>query len=130
MVLRNETRSMVICGQVGEARSFWAKFRGLMGRASLDADEGLWFPGTTSIHMFFMRFAVDCLFLSAPDATGRRRVVSVRRSLPPWTGIVMPVRGADGLVELAAGVLARTGTDVGDEVSLAVPRDAPDATHR
>jgi uncharacterized membrane protein (UPF0127 family) len=119
MVLRNETRSTVICGRVSEARSFWAKFRGLMGRASLGSDQGVWFPGTTSIHMFFMRFAIDCLFLSAPDPAGRRRVVAVRTSLPPWRGIVMPVRGADGLVELPAGVVAGTATQVGDEVSLA-----------
>jgi uncharacterized membrane protein (UPF0127 family) len=114
---------MVIAGRVGEARSFWQTFRGLMGRASLDPDEGLWFPGTTSIHMFFMRFAIDCLFVASPDASGRRRVVAVRGSVPPWRGIVLPVRGADGVVELAAGVLARTGTVVGDEVSVNPPGD-------
>jgi uncharacterized membrane protein (UPF0127 family) len=119
-MLRNETRSLVICERVVEARSFWAKFRGLMGRASLEPAEGLWFAGTTSIHMFFMRFAIDCLFLARPDpgSEDRRTVVAVRRALPPWRGIVMPVRGADGVVELAAGVLAATGTQVGDVVTL------------
>lgn len=118
-MLRNETRSLVICERVDEARSFWATFRGLMGRASLDPADGLWFPGTSSIHMFFMRFAIDCLFLSKADAAdGGRRVVAIRRALPPWRGIVMPVHGADGVVELAAGVLATTGTEVGDVVSL------------
>ena len=119
-MLRNETRSAVICERVVEARSFWAKFRGLMGRSSLDPAEGLWFAGTTSIHMFFMRFAIDCLFLSRaePGSGGQRQVVAVRRALPPWRGIVMPVRGADGVVELAAGVLAASGTQVGDTVTL------------
>ena len=118
MVLRNETRSTVVAGRVVEARSFWATFRGLMGRASLGDGEGLWLAGTSSIHMMFMRFPIDCLFLSAADAAGRRKVVAVRRSLPRWRGIVMPVRGADGVVELAAGVLAATATDVGDEVTF------------
>jgi uncharacterized membrane protein (UPF0127 family) len=44
--------------------------------------------------------------------------VAVRHALPPWRGIVMPIRGADGVVELPAGTLVRSGTNVGDLVTL------------
>ena len=99
------------------AGSFWARFRGLMGRSALDPGEGL-FLATTSIHMFFMRFAIDALFVG--EATGadgeERAVVAVRHSLRPWRGLVMPVRGAAGVVEVAAGILAAAGVEVGDRL--------------
>ena len=42
-----------------------------MGRASLAPDEGLYLP-VNSIHMLFMRFAIDALFVGAADSAGRR----------------------------------------------------------
>ena len=105
----------VICRRLVLGESFGQRFMGLMGRASMDDDEGLYLP-TSSIHMMFMRFPIDALFLSAPDAAGSRRVVDTRSYLPPWRGIVMPVRGAQGVVELPAGTLARHGVGPDDEV--------------
>jgi uncharacterized membrane protein (UPF0127 family) len=110
----------VIAGEVHFARSFWQRFRGLMGRASLAEGEGLWIP-EASIHMFFMRFPIDALFLSAADETGDRTIVACRPSLRPWVGIVMPVKGAEGVVELADGTIGRTGIQVGDKLKLEEP---------
>ena len=67
---------------------------GLMGRRTVGADEGLLLPGTSSIHMFFMRTAIDCLFLAPPDGEGQQRVVDLRRPLRPGLGVVWYVRGA------------------------------------
>lgn len=99
------------------ARSFWGRFRGLMGHATLAADEGLYLP-VNSIHMLFMRFPIDALFLDAPDDEGLQRVVATRPGLRPWTGIVLPVRGAAGVVELPAGAIERAGLVAGDAVRL------------
>ncbi len=85
-----------------------------MGRSSWRPDDGLWLPGTNGIHMLFMRFPIDCTFLGPADADGARRVVDVRRSLPPWRGVVWRVRGAKGVIELPAGSVERSGTRVGD----------------
>jgi uncharacterized membrane protein (UPF0127 family) len=68
--------------------------------------------------MFFMRFAIDCVFLSAPVADGSQKVVAVRERLAPWRGIVWWVRGAHGAVELAAGSAAAAGLRKGDYVRL------------
>jgi uncharacterized membrane protein (UPF0127 family) len=111
----------VVAERVATAGSLWARFRGLMGRASLDRDDALWLPGTNGIHMLFMRFAIDCAFLGAPDAEGAMPVLSTRSSLQPWTGIVWFVKGAAGVVELPEGSLARTGTTVGDRLTLGTP---------
>ncbi len=107
----------VICERMDLGQSFLERFRGLMGRASLDDGEGLYLA-SNSIHMFFMRFPIDALFVSAADVDGRRRVVDTRPDLPPWRGLVMPVRGAEGVVEMPAGTLARMGIGVGDEVTF------------
>ena len=96
--------------QVEVADSFGARFRGLMGRSSLPPGGGLWLTGTSNIHMFFMRFPIDAIFLGRPAADGGRRVVAVHAGLRPWTGIVWYARGADGCLELPAGSAAASGT--------------------
>ena len=104
--------------RVAVAGSFMARFRGLMGRAALGPDEGLFLPGTNSIHMLFMRFPIDCLFLGAPRPDGTREIVGTREGLAPWRGVVWWVRGARGAVEVPAGTLAVTGLRRGDYVRL------------
>lgn len=106
-----------VTARVRLANGFWGRFRGLMGHPGLAADEGLYLA-TNSIHMLFMRFPIDALFLGAPDADGHRRVVAIRQSLRPWTGIVWYVRGAAAVVELPAGTIAGTDLRVGSHVTL------------
>jgi len=113
----NVTRDSVVAAELEPARSFWAKFMGLMGRRSLPPATGLWLPGTNNIHMMFMRFPIDCIFLARPDQGGRR-VVSVRRGLRPWIGVVWYARGADGVLELPVGTLDASRTSVGDVIRL------------
>jgi uncharacterized membrane protein (UPF0127 family) len=116
---RNETRGTVLAQSVETAGSLWARFLGLMGRRSLPAGHGLWLTGTNGIHMFFMRFPIDAVFLGRPAAAdGSRPVLAVRRSLRPWTGIVPLVRGAAGVLELPTGTIDASGTVVGDVVLL------------
>ena len=114
----NVTRGLPIAERLEIGESFWARFRGLMGRASLPEGAGLWLPGSPSIHMLFMRFPIDCVFLGHPDADGRRPVVGLRRALRPWTGVVWWVRGGQGVVELPVGAIERSATETGDLVSL------------
>ena len=70
-----------------------------MGRRELPAGRGLWIEPCNSIHMFFMRFAIDVLFL---DREGRVKKVMLR--LRPWR-ISPIVFGARTVVELPAGLL-------------------------
>jgi uncharacterized protein len=108
----------VAISQIERADSFGARFMGLMGRRSVGADEGLLLPGTSSIHMFFMRTAIDCLFLAAPDGEGQQRVVDLRQRLRPWLGVVWWTRGARDCVELAPGAIERIGLPRGALVRL------------
>ena len=92
---------------------------GLMGRASLRAGAGLWLPDSNGIHMMFMRFPIDAIFVGKPSADGASRpVISVHEALPTWRGLVPLVRGAHGVLELPTGTIASTGTVVGDRIAL------------
>ena len=88
---------------VDVAGSFGARLRGLMGRPALADGQGLYLPGTNSIHMLFMRFGIDCVFVGPRQADGRYRVLAVYPNLRPWRGVVWWVRGARGALELPAG---------------------------
>jgi uncharacterized membrane protein (UPF0127 family) len=61
--------------------------------------------------MWFMRFAIDAVFLDADD-----RVLRVAADLRPWR--VAGCRGARAVVELAAGECARVGLREGDTLVL------------
>jgi hypothetical protein len=120
LVARNVTRSTVLAERLEPAESLWAKFLGLMGRDALPAGAGLWLPESNGIHMMFMRFAIDCVFVGRPLASenSARPVVAVRRGLHPWTGVVWLIRGAHGVLELPVGAIDASGTAVGDLVML------------
>jgi hypothetical protein len=113
--LRRVDDDAVICDELVIGSSFRQRFMGLMGRAAMPPGQGLYLPAN-SIHMMFMRFPIDALFVSKEAADGHRSVISTRPDLPTWRGIVMPVRGAEGVVEMPAGTLARKGVAEGDEV--------------
>jgi hypothetical protein len=90
----------LIAAEVEVAKSSWARFMGLMGRSSMPAGSALWIEPCNSIHMFFMGFAIDVLFLDR-----QMRVKKVMLNLKPWR--VSPiVFGARTTVELPAGTLA------------------------
>jgi uncharacterized protein len=86
--------------------------KGLLGRDALAAGEGLLLSDPTgSIHMFFMRFAIDAVFL-----TKDLEVVKVVGHLKPWR--VARARRAKRILELGAGEAARLGIAVGDRLVL------------
>ncbi len=83
--------------------------RGLLGRSSLDPEEGMLFRPAGSIHMFFMRFPIDAVFCDR-----ELRVLDVRRHLRP--GQTAGRKGAKVVIELAAGAAA--GIEPGDRLVL------------
>ena len=118
LTARNLTRATVLADEVESADSLWAKFMGLMGRRSLADGAGLWLPASNGIHMMFMRFPIDAVFVGKPDADGARPVVSVHERLAAWRGLVPLVRHAHGVLELPIGTIAASSTAIGDRIAL------------
>ena len=87
----------------------WSRMRGLLGRASLEPGEAMLFRPAGSIHMFFMRFAIDAVFCDLELV-----VLDVVPSLRPWR--MASRRGAKVVIELAEG--AATGIRPGDSLAL------------
>lgn len=118
LVASNVTRSTVLADRLESADSLRAKFMGLMGRESLPAGGGLWLPDSNGIHMMFMHFPIDCVFVGRPNGDDERTVVAVRRAVRPWVGVIWYVRGAHGVLELPVGTLDASSTAVGDRIRL------------
>ena len=103
--------SSVVCERCVVAATPWRRMKGLLGRASLDDGEGLLIRSSASIHMFFMRFPIDAVFLDENLVV--RKVV---RGLKPWR--IAAARGAKSVVELPAGAATRAGVKAGDRLAL------------
>jgi uncharacterized protein len=115
---RNVSRGTELAAALESADGLWGKFMGLMGRPSLAAGHGLWLPDSNGIHMMFMRFPIDAVFVAGADAQGERVVLSIHRRLPAWRGLVPFVRRAKGVLELPVGTIDESATMVGDRVVI------------
>jgi uncharacterized membrane protein (UPF0127 family) len=100
----------IVCERCWLATSPLARARGLLGRSSLEAGEGMLFRPAGSIHMFFMRFAIDAIFCDSELV-----VLDVTRGLRPWR--IAGARGAKVVIELGEG--AASGVSAGDRLVLA-----------
>lgn len=111
-VVRNVTRATTVADRVDWAGDSESRRRGLLGRETLPAGEGVYLVPCQWIHMFGMRFPIDVAFLSSSG-----RVLAVHERLRPWR-LSRPVLRAEGALELPAGTLRSTGTRVGDVLEL------------
>lgn len=103
------TRGTVVATQAVAATSFWWRFRGLMFRRGFAGFDGLWLSPTASIHMFWVFFAIDVIWLDRD-----LRVLKVTPALKPWR--LDAARGARSAVELPVGALATAGVATGDQL--------------
>jgi uncharacterized membrane protein (UPF0127 family) len=83
------------------ADSFSSRFKGLMFRKEPLKDEALWLLSCNSIHMFFMRFPIDVIFLDKQLC-----IVKTVEDIRPWS-LVLPVRGAHSCLELPVGTVQK-----------------------
>jgi uncharacterized membrane protein (UPF0127 family) len=109
-VVRRE-QAGIVCEHCVVADSPWPRMKGLLGRRELPDGEGILIRPCSSIHMFFMRFAIDAVFLDRDQ-----RVVKIARNLRPWR--IAAARGARAVLELPAGACERRGVHVGDLLSV------------
>jgi uncharacterized membrane protein (UPF0127 family) len=99
----------IVCTHCGLAMSPFARMKGLLGRAGLDPGEGMLFRPAGSIHMLFMRFAIDAIFCD-----GDLVVIDVARGLRPWR--MAARKGAKVVIEVAEH--AADGVAAGDRLVL------------
>lgn len=110
MKAHNVTRNQTLIEQGRIADNAWTRLRGLIGHRPLEAGEGLMIKPCNSVHMFFMRFPIDVVYVSDSG-----EVVGLAPELRPYQ-IGPIVREASFVLELPAGTIEDTATQLGDRV--------------
>ncbi|KKK36615.1 hypothetical protein WQ57_18370 [Mesobacillus campisalis] len=94
------------------ADSFLMRLKGLMFRRDPLVEEGLWITPCNSIHMFFMKFAIDAVFINKDG-----RIIKKVENLQPWK-VIKPVPEAYSVVELPAGAARKLKLEKGDFITF------------
>lgn len=111
--VHNVTRGTTVATDVRVARSMLARGRGLMFEPGLAPGAGMLIEPCGSIHMFFMRFALDVLYVDRDD-----RVVRAQRAIKPWRIGPLHTRGARYVIELPVGTIDVSHSEVGDQLRI------------
>ncbi len=89
------------------ADSFFSRLAGLMFQKKLSQGTGLLLAPCNSVHMCFMRFAIDVVYLDK-----NYQILKVVKNLKPWVGLSMCSK-AWATLEMIAGEAERCGLEVG-----------------
>ena len=111
-VLRSAGPARILAHRVQRAQTWWDRCVGLIPRAEIDTDEGMWFSDCSAIHTFFMRAKIDVLFL---DEHGR--IIEMRAGVPPNRPAVT-CSAAKHVVELGAGAIEKQRIRLGERIRL------------
>ncbi|MFZ5640014.1 MAG: DUF192 domain-containing protein [Bacillota bacterium] len=112
MHIINRTRGVALAREGCLAGTWWARLKGLLGRSNLKPGEGLVLTPCNAIHTCFMRFSIDAVFIN-----DHGRVLRIYDTMAPFR-FSARVKEASRVVELPAGTLRMTGTQVGDVLEI------------
>jgi len=107
----NATRQVELAYRVDVADNGRKRRKGLLGRESLAAGEGMWIVPCEAVHTLGMRFAIDLVYLDRNNM-----VMKIRHGVPPWR--MSACFSAHSVLELASGSVRRTGTMPGDRLEI------------
>ena len=113
MKIRNLTRQTTLATKACRADSWHSRLMGLMFQKELPQEGGLLLVPEGSIHTFFMRFPIDVLYLSRDW-----EVLRADNEMPPYRLGPVFTRGCHAILELPAGTIASTQTEVGDQLEI------------
>jgi hypothetical protein len=111
VLVRNQTRDTVLARAAEVADTSAKRRTGLLKHERLAPGEGLWIDPCESVHTFFMKFPIDLVYLDK-----HHKVRKVRSAVPPWR--LSACLLAHSVLELPAGTVQQSGTQVGDELAI------------
>lgn len=94
------------------ANTAFKRLRGLLGRAALSPQEALWLRPCNSVHTWWMRFAIDVIFLDR-----ELRIVRLVENLRPFR-LTRPNWQAASVIEMAAHSITRLNLQVGEQLRV------------
>lgn len=112
MQIVNVSRDQNLAVEAKVAGTFWTRLVGLLNRSEFGMGEGLVIKPCNSVHTYFMRFPIDVAFLDS-----KYQIVHIIENMTPFHfGPI--VKSAAFVVELPAGVVRLTNTQIGDELKF------------
>ena len=111
LVIRNITKQTMVADRALLANTSETRRRGLLRHERLEDGEGLLITPCEGVHTFGMKFPIDVLYLS------KQRVVLKIRAEMPRRRMSFCLR-AHSVLELPAGMAARTRTEAGDQLTV------------
>jgi hypothetical protein len=112
MKIINQSRNTIIADHVIMAQTISSRMVGLLNRSSLNEREALIITKCRSIHMFFMRFAIDAIFVDKNNI-----VVGLVDNIKPFQ--LSPIFfKASYVIEAPAQTIFRTKTCLGDKLEI------------
>ena len=112
MLIKNLTQNTLLASNASLADSFISRMKGLLGRECLPEGEALIITYCQSIHMVFMRFAIDVIFMDKSN-----RVIGLCSNIKPYR--FSPIFWASCCaIELPAGSIKKTNTALGDQIQM------------
>jgi len=109
----HERTGTVLAEQLEMPGTMFGRGLGLMFRRTLPPGRGMWLIPCNGIHMMFMNFPIDAVFLDRSE-----RVKKVYRRLPAWWGIVLLEWGAHSVLELPPDSTAGIDLVRGDQIVI------------
>ena len=108
---RNLTRGTSLGSRIDLAETSAARQIGLLKHNCLETGCGLWIVPCESIHMFFMKFPIDVVYVDR-----KHRVRKLVENLRPWR--VSACLSAHSVVELPVGAIRESATEKGDQLEF------------
>ena len=112
LIAKNLDTGAIVASRVEVAETREARRTGLLKHTGLAPGDALWIVPCRGVHTVGMKFTIDILAL---DAAGR--VIDRVSGLRPWR-VRLPRRGTAGVLELAAGALDSSGTELGHRIEF------------
>lgn len=109
----HERTGKVLAEELEVPKTMFGRGLGLMFRSRLEPGRGMWLIPCNGIHMMFMNFAIDAVFLDSKE-----RIKKVYRKLPAWYGLVLLEWGAHSVLELPPGATAEIDLQRGDQILI------------
>ncbi len=110
--LFNQTKNKNLSSNLNIANTLWSRTKGLLGKKKLKSEEMLWILRCNSIHTFFMKFPIDCVFLDK-----QLLVCGLRENVLPWR-LILPLLKAHSVIEMEAGKINSLNIKVGDQLNV------------
>ncbi|MBC7371561.1 MAG: DUF192 domain-containing protein [Bdellovibrionaceae bacterium] len=111
-ILKSDTRQQQLISDLSVATTEWARGKGLLGKSNMGPEEALLIPRCNSIHTFFMKMTIDCVFIDKEMI-----IKAIHHQVKPYK-LIWPVWGARSVIEFGAGRAQELQLQIGEKLHV------------